>query len=333
MRSWIKSIGAALVVAFMAAGLFTVYINLTGNGENPSPSPTLTREGETGKIQVVTSTNVWGSITEILGGEWVEVRAIVEDPLQDPHSYEASARDQLAVNQAELVIANGGGYDEFLEQLVSASEGDRVFLKLVEGEHIHADEAAAHSGEHAEEEHAEEGHDHGNEHIWYDFAEVAKAAEHIVEAIVELRPESFDDVNKNYDFFITELSNLELRVEATCGKTTCVGFLATEGVGNLLLEDSGFVDETPEELANAIEEETEVPPAALKRAQDLIKGGVISFLVVNEQVIDPVTEQLEKLAREEGLPVIRFSEMITNPEWDYLDWMANNLDLIQEAVY
>lgn len=333
MRSWIKSIGAALVVAFMAAGLFTVYINLTGNGENPSPNPTLTREGETGKIQVVTSTNVWGSITEILGGEWVEVRAIVEDPLQDPHSYEASARDQLAVNQAELVIANGGGYDEFLEQLVSASEGDRVFLKLVEGEHIHADEAAAHSDEHAEEEHAEEGHDHGNEHIWYDFAEVAKAAEHIVEAIVELRPESFDDVNKNYDFFITELSNLELRVEATCGKTTCVGFLATEGVGNLLLEDSGFVDETPEELANAIEEETEVPPAALKRAQDLIKGGVISFLVVNEQVIDPVTEQLEKLAREEGLPVIRFSEMITNPEWDYLDWMANNLDLIQEAVY
>ncbi len=333
MRSWIKSIGAALVVAFMAAGLFTVYINLTGNGETSNPNPTLTREGETGKIQVVTSTNVWGSITEILGGDWVEVKSIVEDPLQDPHSYEASARDQLAVNQAELVIANGGGYDEFLEQLVSASEGDRVFLKLVEGEHIHADEAASHSDEHADEEHSEEGHDHGNEHIWYDFVEVVTAAEHIVEAIVELRPESFDDVNKNYDFFVTELSNLELRVEATCGKTTCVGFLATEGVGNLLLEDSGFVDETPEELANAIEEETEVPPAALKRAQDLIKGGVISFLVINEQVIDPVTEQLEKLAREEGLPVIRFSEMITNPEWDYLDWMANNLDLIQEAVY
>jgi zinc/manganese transport system substrate-binding protein len=335
MRSWTKSIGAALVVAFMAAGLYTVYVNVTGNGENSNPSPTLTREGDTGKIQVVTSTNVWGSVVEILGGDWVEVTSIIEDPMQDPHSYEASARDQLSVNQAELVIANGGGYDDFLEQLVSASEGDRVFLKLVEGEHAHAEESANHTDEtHAEEKNSEEAHDdHGNKHIWYDFEAVGHAAEDIVAAIVELRPESFEKVNKNFDFLMAELSNLEIRVEATCGKTTCVGFLATEGVGNLLLEHSGFVDQTPEELANAIEEETEVPPAALKRAKDLIKGKVISLLVVNEQVVDPVTQQLEKLANDNGLPVIRFSEMITIPEWDYLDWMAHNMDLIQEAVY
>jgi len=328
MRSWIKAIGAALLVAFMAAGLFTIYLNFSGNGETITPNPTLTREGDTGKIQVVTSTNVWASVTEILGGEWVEVTPIIKDPIQDPHSYEASARDQLAVNQAQLVIANGGGYDDFLDRLVEASEGERIFLKLVEGELHHADEA-----DHAEETHAEEEHEHGNEHIWYDFAEVAKAAEHIVEAIIELRPESTETVTKNYEFLIGELSNLEIRVEATCGKTTCVGFLATEPVGNLLLENSGFVDQTPEALANAIEEETEVPPAALKKAQDLIKGRVISFLVMNEQVSDPVAVQLEKLAKENGVPVIRFSEMITNPNWDYLDWMANNLDLIQEAVY
>lgn len=327
MRSWIKSIGAALVVAFMAAGLFTVYVNLTSNGESSNPNPTLTRPGETGSIKVVTSTNVWASVTELLGGEWVEVTPIIDDPMQDPHSYEASARDQLAVNEAELVIANGGGYDEFLDQLVAATQGDRVFLKLVEGEHHHTEGEA-----HAEEGHSEEGHDHGNEHIWYDLQKTAEVAEHIVEAIVELRPESFEEVTKNYDDFVNELSNIEIRVEATCGKTTCVGFLATEGVGNLLLEASGFVDETPEGLANAIEEETEVPPADLKRAQDLIKGGVISFLVVNEQVSDPVTEQLEKLANQEGLTVIRFSEMITNPDWDYRDWMANNVDLIQQAI-
>jgi zinc/manganese transport system substrate-binding protein len=329
MRSWIKSIGAALVVAFMAAGLYTVYINFTSGGDSSTPNPTLTRPGETGTIKVVTSTNVWASVTELLGGEWVDVTAIIEDPMQDPHSYEASARDQLAVNEAELVIANGGGYDDFLDQLVAASEGDRILLKLVEGEHKHSENEAAH----AEESHSEEAHDHGNEHIWYDLQEVTKVAEHIVEAIVELRPESFEAVNKNYDDFVAEISNIEIRVEATCGKTTCVGFVATEGVGNLLLEASGFVDQTPEGLANAIEEETEVPPADLKKAQDLIKGGVISFLVLNEQVIDPVSEQLEKLAIAEKVPVIRFSEMITNPDWDYLDWMANNVDLIQQATY
>lgn len=328
MRSWIKSIGAALVVAFMAAGLYTVYINFTSNGESSNPNPTLTRPGETGSIKVVTSTNVWASVTELLGGEWVDVTYIIDDPMQDPHSYEASARDQLAVSEAELVIANGGGYDDFLDQLVSATEGEKVFLKLVEGEHKHTEDEAAHEGE----EHSDEAHDHANEHIWYDLDNTVQVAEHIVEAIVELRPESFEQVNKNYDDFVMELSNIEIRVEATCGKTDCVGFVATEGVGNLLLEASGFVDETPEGLANAIEEETEVPPADLKRAQDLIRGGVISFLVVNEQVSDPISQQLEKLANQEGVPVIRFSEMITNPDWDYRDWMANNVDLIQQAI-
>ena len=335
MRSWMKSIGAALLVAFMAVGLYTIYINWTNSGDPANPNPTLTREGEMGKIKVVTSTNVWASVVEIVGGEWVEVTAIIDDPMQDPHSYEASARDQLAVSEADLVIANGGGYDDFLTQLVEASEGERIFLKLVEGEHIHAGEA--HAGEaHSEEGHgAEHGHDHehGNEHIWYELEMVAKAADMIKESIIELRPESSAAVTEKYDFFISELANLEIRIEAVRERTQGTGFLATEGVGNLLLEDAGFTNQTPEALADAVEEETEVPATALKRAQDLIRNGLIAVLVVNQQVTDPVSQQLERLAISEGVPVLKLSELITDPNQDYLDWMASILDQLQEAVY
>jgi zinc/manganese transport system substrate-binding protein len=335
MRSWIKSIGAALVVAFMAAGLYTLYINWTNSGNPLNPTPTLTREGEMGKINVVTSTNVWASVVEIVGGEWVEVTAIIDDPMQDPHSYEASARDQLAVSEADLVIANGGGYDDFLTQLVEASEGERIFLKLVEGEHIHAGEAGT-GDAHAEEGHGEEhGHDHehGNEHIWYELEMVAKAADMIRESIVELRPESASAITEKYDFFIAELANLEIRIEAVRERIQGTGFLATEGVGNLLLEDAGFVNQTPEALADAVEEETEVPASALKRAQDLLRNGIVSLMVVNQQVSDQVSEQLETLAVSEGVPVLKLSELITEPNQDYLDWMASILDQLQEAVY
>jgi zinc/manganese transport system substrate-binding protein len=335
MRSWIKSIGAALVVAFMAAGLYTLYINWTNSGNPLNPTPTLTREGEMGKIKVVTSTNVWASVVEIVGGEWVEVTAIIDDPMQDPHSYEASARDQLAVSEADLVIANGGGYDDFLTQLVEASEGERIFLKLVEGEHIHAGEAGT-GDAHAEEGHGEEhGHDHehGNEHIWYELEMVAKAADMIRESIVELRPESASAITEKYDFFIAELANLEIRIEAVRERIQGTGFLATEGVGNLLLEDAGFVNQTPEALADAVEEETEVPASALKRAQDLLRNGIVSLMVVNQQVSDQVSEQLETLAVSEGVPVLKLSELITEPNQDYLDWMASILDQLQEAVY
>ena len=339
MRSWIKIIGSALTVAFVAAGLYTIFVNFTTTGDpegNPSaqPSPTLTREGDTGAIKVATSTNVWASVVEILGGDWVEVTAIIDDPLQDPHSYEASARDQLTLSEAELVIANGGGYDEFVGQLLSALDGERVFLELVEGEHSHLgeEEHADESEEEHSEDHADE-HDHGNEHIWYDIHAVEEASEMIVEAITELRPESFDSVNRNFDFFMAELENLEIRLEALREKALGLGFIATEGVGNLLLEEAGFLNQTPEALADAIEEEREVPAAALKQAQDLIAGKVVSLVVVNEQQLDQVSDFLVDAAEAAGVPVVELSELIAEPGIDYLDWMASILDQLQEAVY
>jgi len=338
MRSWIKIIGSALTVAFVAAGLYTIFVNFTTTGDpegNPSDalSPTLTREGQTGAIQVATSTNVWASVVEILGGEWVEVTAIISDPMQDPHSYEASARDQLTLSEAELVIANGGGYDEFVGQLVSALDGERIFIELVEGEHSHLGEEDSHDEEEHSQDEESHNHDYGNEHIWYDIHAVEEASEMIVEAITELRPESFDQVNQNFDFFMAELDNLEIRLEALREKALGLGFIATEGVGNLLLEEAGFVNQTPDALADAIEEEREVPAAALKQAQDLISGKVVSLVVVNEQQLDQVSELLVESANASGVPVVQLSELISEPEMDYLDWMASILDHLQEAIY
>lgn len=324
MRKWIKAIGGALAVAFVAAGIYTFFINSTSSPEetdssSPSPSPTLTRDGETGVIKVVTSTNVWASVVEILGGDWVEVTPIIEDPLQDPHSYEASARDQLALSEADLVIANGGGYDEFMVQLMAALDGEQTFVTLTDGEHDH--------------DHSDTDTAHANEHIWYDFEEVGHASELIVDAIVELRPEAFDEITTNFDFFISELDNLEIRREALREKALGIGYVAAEGVANLMLDEAGFENVTPDALADAIEEEREVPPAALKQATDLIEGDVAGLLVVNAQVSDVATEELRAVAEAAGVPVFEASELIPASDMDYLDWMASILDQLQEAVY
>jgi zinc/manganese transport system substrate-binding protein len=322
---------AAVALVLFATTLFNPE---TPEEEAPTSTPSVTREGSTGVIKVATSTNVWASVIELIGGEWVEVSAIITDPLQDPHSYEASARDQLAISDAELVVANGGGYDEFMEVLLAATEGEKLFLELVEGDHSHTEDKEAHSDEeeHAGDEHADE-HDHGNEHIWYDLELVAEAAEHIAEAITELRPEAFDSVTANYDFFISELANLELRVEALRERSLGTAVIALEGVGNLMLEHAGFEDVTPEALADAIEEEREVPAVALDQAQSLLEGKVAGLLVVNAQMLDQVSERLIQTAEANQIPVITLSELIPDPELDYLDWMALVLDQLQEAVY
>ena len=335
MKPFVKVTLWIVAAVVGAVALFALVANLifANNGTDVAvdPSPTLTREGETGKIQVVTSTQVWADITEILGGEWVEVTVLVPDN-QDPHSYEASARDQLAVSEADLVIANGGGYDEFMDQLVAASGTDLVFLKLVEGEHIHAGETEA--------THEEEAHDHAheaNEHIWYDFAQTLKAAEHIVEAIVELRPEAAETSTAGFDFFSSEMGNLEIRLEALREKALGLGFVAPEGVANLLLLNAGFENMTPEAMADAIEEERDVPLNALEDAKRLLTTKVAVLLVVNVSTQDAVSEQLIKAAEAGARPVVKMGETAgaasPGAELDYLDWMNLVIDQLQEAIY
>ena len=327
-KSWI-GIAAAVVAGLIAAFFIAPQIFRANPEPSGSASPTLTREGETGKVAVASSTEVWASVVGIVGGDWVEVTTIVPGN-QDPHSYQASARDQLVIEEAELVIANGGGYDDFMTQLFEASSNQGVFLKLVEGEHIHGEEA------HAEESKAEEDHAHENEHIWFDLAKTEHAAEEIANSIIELRPEARDDVTANLEFFKSELANIELRVEALRERALGAGFVATEGVANLLLEDAGFQNLTPEALADAIEEERDVPVAALNEAESLLKNKVAAILVVNIGTEDATSQRLKAAAQAGGRPIVSVAETPSAnalASTDYLDWLNHVVDQLQEAVY
>jgi zinc/manganese transport system substrate-binding protein len=320
MKKWIFGLFAAAIAALLA--VFVIAPGIFGPGATPSSSssPSITRTGPTGVVKVLASTNVWGDIAKQLGGDWVEVTVILDDPMQDPHSYEASARDQLAVNDAELIVMNGGGYDDFMTTMIQAADEVKIVQMAVQPV-----DSAGEAETHAQS--------HENEHVWYDFDAVGEFSQNFVAALTDIRPESLIDVNKNYDSFKIELDNLEVRLEGLAGHSLGLGVVATEGVGNLLLEHAGFENLTPEALADAIEEETEVPPAALAKTETLIKNNLVAILITNAQVEDQVSERLRKLAEAEGVPVVKFSELIPEAGMNYFDWMNQVIDQVQEAVY
>lgn len=339
MKPFLKATLVTVGALLAGLGIFALVANFVfannGSDVTETSSPSLTRDGDTGKIKVVTSTQVWADITELVGGEWVEVSVIVPDN-QDPHSYEATARDQLAISEADLVIANGGGYDSFMDQLVAATDTDLIFLKLVEGEHLHSGEAEA---SHEDHDHSHD-HDHeheANEHIWYDFALTLDAANHIVEAIVELRPEAKESTQAGVEFLASEMGNLELRLEALRERALGLGFIATEGVANLMLLNAGFENLTPDALADAVEEERDAPLDALEEAKALLENKVAEILVVNITTTDAATDQLIAAAEAGNRKIIRVSETASGADatsdLDYLDWMNLILDQLQEAIY
>ena len=80
---------------------------------------------------MVTSTNVYGDIVRAVAGNRADVTSFIDDPDQDPHSYEANARSQLAISKADVVVENGGGYDDFMGTMLKASSSKAAVLDAV----------------------------------------------------------------------------------------------------------------------------------------------------------------------------------------------------------
>src|SRR4051794_17992208 len=72
-----------------------------------------------GGVSVVASTDVWGSVATAVAGDHAQVRPIINNPAQDPHSFEASPADAAAISDAQLVVYNGGGYDHFIDDVLA----------------------------------------------------------------------------------------------------------------------------------------------------------------------------------------------------------------------
>ena len=298
----------------------------------------------TGGLSIVASTNVYGDIAAAIAGDLASVTSIIDSPAQDPHSYEASAQDQLAIAGADLVIENGGGYDPFIDLLVEGSGTDAVVVTAamiagIDDDHGHGDEARVDEEEPAEEEHAEEEHaddDYGhvegvNEHVWYDLHIMEEVATEIAAALVDIDADNAATYKENLADWTAELETLEAELEAAAAQLGGGTIAATEPVPYYLLAELGFDDKTPEEFSEAIEEGTDVPPLALQQTLDLIASGELVLLAHNDQTASPETERVREAAEQAGIPVVSFIETLPDGE-DYLSWMRANIEAVVGAL-
>jgi len=324
-------------LTFAAAGVAVAALTLSGCAAGDTAA-----DAETTGVSIVASTNVYGSIAESIGGDLVTVTSLIDSAAQDPHSYEASAQDQLTLSKADLVIENGGGYDPFIDTLLSASSTDVPVVSatdssgLLEGDdHAHEEGEEEHSEEAAGEEHTEDdGHNHiegFNEHVWYSFHGMEHVAEEIAHQLSEIDADNAAAYEANLAAFVGEIEALEASAEALHTQTEGLNVAITEPVPLYLLEAAGFTNATPEEFSEAIEEGTDVAPLVLQQTLALFTEGSVSLLAYNSQTAGAETEQVRAAAESNNVPVVEFTETLPDGA-DYISWMTDNLSAISAAL-
>ena len=305
-------------------------------------------------LSIVASTIVYGDIASQIAGDAATVTSIITSAAQDPHSYEASAQDQLAISKADLVIENGGGYDPFIDTLLDASGSTAVVINAsdtsglmpegAEGEKKDHAEGEAHAeGEKPaeEEKHAEgeahaEGDDHAhvegfNEHVWYDFHAMEALADAIAVELSALDPENAATFEANAAAFAADLEPLEAMAEELHDRLEGSSVAVTEPVAIYLLAEVGLDNVTPEDFTEAIEEGADVPPAALNDTLTLVESRSVVLLAYNSQTASPETERVRDAATAAGVPIVEFTETLPDGQ-NYISWMKSNLEAIKAAL-
>lgn len=106
------------------------------------------RRGKDEKIQVVATVDFYGEVAKAVGGKQVQETSIIDNPAIDPHDYEPTTQVGKQVATADLKIANGIGYDGWMDKLKKSENKSKQYLRVAD------DLMAKHEGD--------------NEHIWYD---------------------------------------------------------------------------------------------------------------------------------------------------------------------
>ena len=146
-------------------------------------------------VDVVVSVSQWGGIVEELGGDCATVTTVVASAGIDPHDFEPNVADIAAFSDAQLVVVNGSGYDNWAITAAANVDEPPVIIRAAEvaGLEVPEDEHGGHEAEPSGEdvgEHA--GHGGVDPHLWYEPDAVAAVSASVSEWLIATSPDAAD---------------------------------------------------------------------------------------------------------------------------------------------
>jgi zinc/manganese transport system substrate-binding protein len=263
------------------------------------------------KIGVVAAENFYGSVASQVGGERVSVTSILSDPNVDPHEYESSVDDARAIGGAALVIENSGGYDDWMDKLLSASPNAKRVV--VRGFDLARNKLP------------------DNEHVWYDPDNVQVIAQAVSDSLRRLDPGSASLYTQNLKTFLDSLSRVRQKIAQLKAKWSGTPVGLTETIFLYLANPIGLSVLTPFEFQKAVAEGNDPPADTVVTAEAQVKARKIRVLIYNEQTISPITTRLQDDARAAGIPVVPVTETMPSG-MNYQEWMLSQLAVLEKAL-
>ena len=166
------------IEAWLTAAMF-LFGTLTGCGSVSDTHGDVGTPND-GKLKVVTTLFPYYDFTRQIAGDAVDLSMVIPAG-QDSHSFEPTPADMITMQQADLMVCNGGEMEQWVEKVVASLDTENMKVltmmdyvdvleeEIVEGmednEHSHDDHDHAHENEEEDHDHSEMDHSRPDDEI------------------------------------------------------------------------------------------------------------------------------------------------------------------------
>ena len=273
-------------------------------------------------IDVVAGENFWGSLVTQLGGNRTTVLSIVTDPNADPHEYEANVSDAQAIANAQFVIVNGVGYDDWALQLIASSaSSNQVVLNVGDLNGVSVTGGIV----------------TGNPHMWYNPVYVNHTVAAMYSILVSIQPSSRSYFQANYAALNVSLGLLYSQAESIRTAFAGTPVASTESIFVFLANYTGLDLVSPAEFMKAIAEGNDPPTQSVVTFQCQLQTGKVAVLVYNQQTVTPITSNMKTIAAQSNTTIVGITETIQPPKvggvnTTFQEWMGSEYLQLYNAL-
>ena len=177
---------------------------------------------DSGKLKIVASAFPEYDLTRAVAGDRAEITLLLK-PGTEPHSYEPTPQDVLALHNAALFVYGGGESDVWADRLLSGDLSGLNTLKFMDYALLREEETP----EYMTVSEAEDEDGVYDEHVWTSPLNAMRIIEGIRDALCTIDPDGAETYQQNAEAYLAELTALDGRLreltESSVRKTLLFG--------------------------------------------------------------------------------------------------------------
>ncbi len=259
-------------------------------------------EGKDGKLTVVTSFYpMYIAALNITEGADINLNNLSEPQTGCLHDYQLTTEDMKLLSKADVFIINGGGMEEFLDDVISNYPN----LKVVD---------ASQGIEKVED----------NAHMWMSVNDYMKQVDNIAKGLSGIDNANADIYNNNADIYNSKLEQIRREIPESYQGSKVVLFSEAY---EYLARDYGMEVESVLDL----DEEKNISAKEVSETVDVIKQNNIPLIIAERQY----GEKMAQLVKNDTGVKVVYLDTIIRGNYDkdsYINAMRSNIELLREAA-